>query len=78
MAKGGDKMSFWRFKNICMRFTAAIYTKSLSENQDVAKLQAKIVELELQNDSLMQVNTLLKKEQGIDQLNLSNRESSGD
>ena len=54
--------------------TSELRLQSLSENQDVAKLQAKIVELELQNDILMQVNTLLKKEQGIDQLNLSNRE----
>lgn len=35
-----------------------LHPQSLSENQDVAKLQAKIAELELQNDILMQVNTL--------------------
>ncbi len=41
---------------------------------EVSSLQARIKELELQNDILLQVNALLKKDLGIDHLNLTNRE----
>lgn len=41
---------------------------------EVSDLQARIKELELQNDILLQVNALLKKDLGINQLNLTNRE----
>ena len=43
-------------------------------NPEVSSLQARIKELELQNDILLQVNALLKKDLGIDHLNLTNRE----
>lgn len=41
---------------------------------DTVALRAKVNELELQNDILRQVNYLLKKEQGINQLILTNAE----
>ena len=41
---------------------------------EVSDLQVRITELELQNDILLQVNALLKKDLGINQLNLTNRE----
>ncbi|MFC6316335.1 IS3 family transposase [Lapidilactobacillus achengensis] len=48
--------------------------KSLDVTPEVSELQARIKELELQNDILHQVNALLKKDLGIDHLNLTNRE----
>ena len=41
---------------------------------EVSDLQARIKALELQNDILLQVNALLKKDLGINQLNLTNGE----
>lgn len=41
---------------------------------EVTVLKNKIAELELQNDILLQVTELLKKDLGIDQVNLTNSE----
>ena len=48
--------------------------KASDITSEVSNLQSRIKELELQNDILLQVNALLKKDLGIDHLNLTNRE----
>lgn len=43
-------------------------------DSDIVALRAKVYELEIQNDILRQINYLLKKERGINQLALTNAE----
>lgn len=49
-------------------------SKAKTSDSDIVALRAKVGELEIQNDILRQINYLLKKERGINQLTLTNVE----
>lgn len=76
-----DTLYDWKKDVLGKDFPAKQTSGSLDEERaskatdpEISSLQARVKELELQNDILLQVNALLKKDLGIDHLNLTNRE----